>query len=187
MKRVEGRIRKSAARTLSALVILVLMTASSAFAQDETKTEALVDDLDNGYMVALETKLSEVNGRFANFLGVYGGWLIGHKFLLGGGLYGKTTGIHHMQMGYGGLVLEYYFNPNKLVNFSVKGLIGGGSASWRWDDPFFVAEPEGKVTLNVTEWFRLGVGGGYRFVRASYNNDVLSGPTANIQLKFGSF
>jgi hypothetical protein len=176
---------------LSKLVVsagLLLMTSSMVYAQEEEpKTEALVSDIDNGYMVAVETKLTTVNDRFANFLGVYGGWVIGHKFLLGAGGYGKTTGIHEIQMGYGGLVLEYYVNPNRLVNFSVKGLIGGGSASWRWDDPFFVAEPEGKVILNITDWFRLGGGAGYRFVRGSYCNSKLSGFTANIQLMFGTF
>ncbi len=174
-------------RSLVVTAILMLAGIPSVFAQEKPETETLVSDIDNGYMVAVETKLTTVNDRFANFLGIYGGWVIGHKFLLGVGGYGKTTGIHEMQMGYGGLVLEYYINPHRLVNFSAKGLIGGGSASWRWDDPFFVAEPEGKVTINITDWFRLGAGGGYRFVRGSYCNDKLSGFTANIQLMFGTF
>ena len=192
MKAVEQRHRSYAPlnrllRSLVVSAILLVAVMPPASAQEKPETEALVSDVDNGYMVAVETKLTTVNDRFANFLGVYGGWVIGHKFLLGVGGYGKTTGIHEIQMGYGGLVLEYYVNPHRLVNFSVKGLIGGGSASWGWDDPFFVAEPEGKVILNITDWFRLGAGGGYRFVRGSYCNDKLSGFTANIQLMFGTF
>jgi hypothetical protein len=91
-------------------------------------------------------------------------------------------------MGYGGLVLEYFVDPDRLWNFSVRGLLGGGASSWNWTDPYFVAEPELKATLNITRRVRLGFGGGYRFVRGSYGaKERLSGPVASIDLKFEAF
>ena len=33
-------------------------------------------------------------------------------------------------MTYGGLLLEYFFDPNKLINYSVSGLIGGGGVDF---------------------------------------------------------
>ena len=114
----------------------------------ESKPEVLVDSVESGAVIALESKFSEINGRFANFLGVYGGWLVNKRFLLGGGVYGKTTGA---TIGYGGLVIEYFVNPNRLVNVSFKGLVGGGGTTVGWHDPFFVFEPEGKLSLNITD------------------------------------
>jgi hypothetical protein len=172
-----------------ALFALTLLLAPVAVAQEETKPkpEVLVGDVENGYFFALDNKFSEIDGRFANFFGVYGGWLINHKLLLGVGGYGRTTDVTWSQMGYGGFVMEYFINPNRLMNFSVKGLVGGGGSSHLWTDSFFVAEPEAKMSLNVTDWFRLSAGGGYRFVRASHRNDALSGWTISLAAKFGSF
>ena len=177
------RIRSS---FILALVLVAVAAAPHALAQEESKQEVLVEGLENGWYVAGSVKFSEVDGRFANFVGPYGGWLINHKFLLGGGGYGLTN-QRGLEMGYGGLVLEYFINPSSLVNVSVKGLIGGGSTSWNWEDPFFVAEPEVKVNLNVTEFFRIGFGGGYRFVSGNRHDDRLRGPSATVDLKFGVF
>ena len=140
--------------------------------------------LASGAMIALESKFSEIGGRFENFLGVYGGWLVNKRFLLGGGIYGKTTGAN---LGYGGLVVEYFINPNRLVNVSVKGLVGAGGTTVGLNDPFFVLEPECKLSLNITDWMRLSFGGGYRYIRSSFDNDALSGWSANIDVKFGTW
>jgi len=76
-------------------------------------------------------------------------------------------------MGYYGLVPEYIFNAQKVVNVSVSALVGGGGL--RVKDPgvstmdhnmdvFFVAEPALTVYLNVVKYLRVGLGAGYRFV-----------------------
>jgi hypothetical protein len=153
-------------------------------AKDESKPEVLVDGVDSGALIALDSKFSEIGGRFENFLGFYGGWLVNKRFLVGGGIYGKTTGAN---LGYGGLVVEYFINPNRLVNVSVKGLVGGGGTTVGLNDPFFVLEPEGKLSLNITDWMRLGFGGGYRYIRSSFDNDALSGFSASIDMKFGTW
>ena len=171
----------------AALFVVSLALAPTAVAQEESKPEVLLVGIENGYFFAVENKFSEMGGGFANFVGVYGGWLINHKLLLGAGGYGKATDVNWFEMGYGGFVVEYFVNPNRLVNFSVKGLVGGGGASHLWDDSFFVAEPEARMTLNVTEWFRLGLGGGYRWTPGSSRNSDLSGWTVSVAAKFGSF
>jgi hypothetical protein len=53
------------------------------------------------------------------------------------------------------------------------------------DESFLVAEPEVNATLNVTEKFRIGFGGGYRFIGAAngFENN-LDGFTANIAAQF---
>jgi hypothetical protein len=162
----------------------LLVTSLSTAARAQSKPEVLVDGVESGALIAVDSKFSEIGGRFENFLGVYGGWLVNRRFLLGGGIYGKTTGAN---LGYGGLVVEYFINPNRLVNVSVKGLVGGGGTTVGLTDPFFVLEPEAKLSLNITDRLRLGFGGGYRYIRSSFDNDALSGFSANIDFKFGTW
>ncbi len=169
------------------MLALAAICSSTLIAQETRKPEVLLQEPHHGFVVGADNKFSKINGEFANFFGVYGGWLINHQFMIGLGGYGKTTDVHY-QMGYGGFVLEYFINPNRLWNLSVKGLLGAGSSSRAWDDPFFVAEPEVKVMLNLTEWMRLGGGVGYRFVAgAPWHDRDLSGVSASVDLKFGRF
>jgi hypothetical protein len=177
---------------LSRLAILIVVAGvlnrSPLMAQEKEEPEVLLENSHHGFVFALDNKFSEVDGRFANFFGLYGGWLINHQFLIGLGGYGKTTGINERQMGYGGLVLEYYLDPNRLVNFSIRGLLGAGASAVAWADPFFVAEPEARMTVNVTRWMRLGFGGGYRFVAGGpWYDEGLGGVTASLSLKVGRF
>lgn len=174
-------------RTLYVLALTTLCS-STLMAQEKPKPEVLLQDSHNGFVVAVDNKFTKMNGEFANLFGIYGGWLINHQFMIGVGGYGRTTDVSRHQMGYGGFVLEYYINPNRLWNVSVKGLLGAGSSSYEWDNPFFVAEPEVKMTLNLTQWMRLGGGVGYRFVAgAPWHDHDLSGVTASVDLKFGRF
>ena len=53
---------------------------------------------------------------------------------------------------------------------------------------FFIAEPEVNVILNISETFRLGVGGGYRFIGgAGRLQNRLDEFTANVALKMSFF
>ena len=81
-------------------------------------------------------------------------------------------------------------------------LIGGGGIGyrqpndwdWDWDTntrSFFVMEPTVRLMLNVTSFFRIGVGGGYRLISGTSLDELkdsdISGPSAEIVLKFGKF
>lgn len=225
--------------TQVAACLLVLFTASGAFAQSSSTQTLTAGGVDQGFLIAPDFKFTEVDGEFANLAGAYGGWLIDKKLLLGGGGYYLTTGADDLSMAYGGFVVEYFINPSRLVNFSVKGLVGGGNASvsvfrgnfprfpdempfdinpllqqlgnrfgnqgrgpgfpsdfkfppnfrfpdFETDESFFIAEPEVNVILNISERFRLGFGGGYRFIGAAGRlNNRLDGFTANVSLKIG--
>ena len=182
------------------LLVLFCLFSVHIFAQESSEesqdTETLLpSDFDNGFIVAFDDKLSTLDGNFANFAGFHGGWLIDHSFLIGMAAYG-TTADRGFEMGYGGFLIEYFFNPNKLFNYSIRGLIGGGGIENYGNrhqgfghdlDGFFVAEPEARVTLNVSKPFRIGFGLGYRFVGADSSDLDLSGPTFSFSFKFGIF
>ena len=107
--------------------------------------------------------------------------------------------------GYGGLLMEYIGNPNKLVHYSISALIGAGGVGYRdpndnyWMDSFpndhtsafFVLEPSAGAELNVSEFFSLNAGVSYRLVRGSdlpyISDDDLSNFSVYLMFKFGKF
>jgi hypothetical protein len=145
-----------------------------------------------------------------------GGLIINRRLVIGGGGYALArdnirTGYTFdngdtptLEFGYGGLEFEYIIRPSRLVHATFYTLIGGGRASYtseqsqggavlrqRLDSDLFVVEPALNLELNVTRWFRTGIGGGYRFVDGSdlpgLNDAALSGGVGTITFKFGSF
>jgi hypothetical protein len=93
-----------------------------------------------------------------------------------------------MRWAYGHL--GYAFLPYKAVHPLVG--IDFGRGSLRLDDQqdrFNVVAPFIGVEMNVFRWFRVGLEGGYRFVRevdiAELEPSELSGPFANVALRFG--
>ena len=122
------------------------------------------------------------------------------RLLFGAGAYWLTNGNSGFEMTYGGLVVEWFTKLKGPVNFSARGLIGGGSATLatdigtievpgirggrsgrpnirtidvgrvRFRDTFVVAEPQANALFRVTDWFRISLGAGYRVTGAT---DVL--------------
>jgi hypothetical protein len=98
--------------------------------------------------------------------------------------------------------MEFIIASNKLVHFTVQGLIGGGGLSYYcdwytddWDphkgDAFFALEPSANVMLNLHKYIRLGIGGSYRYINGVNYGDLtdsdLSGATVQFIAKFGTF
>ena len=84
------------------LLVLFCLFSVHFFAQGSEETETLVpSDFDNGFVVAFDDKLSTLDGNFANFAGLHGGWLIDHSFLIGMAGYGTTDTPRGFEMGYG--------------------------------------------------------------------------------------
>jgi len=87
------------------------------------------NDLESNVLVAPDFKLTDLGGDLTGMAGLYGGWLINQKLLIGGGGYFQTNQGDVSDMKYGGAVLEYFFHPSQLLNVSVRGLVGGGTAT----------------------------------------------------------
>ena len=104
---------------------------------------------------------------------------------------------------YGGLLLQYVVQSNRLVHVNIESTIGSG----RWcnevgdgkdgtrdgcDGRAFLAfEPVANVELNVARHLRIATGVGYRFAAAASGNGPdsrdMSGLVARTSLVFGSF
>lgn len=191
-----------------AFFLLMMIPILSVFAQEET---LLSGDIESGGFGGPALKVTQINGEGAVLVGGRGGWIINHSFVLGGGGYGlvndisakvpdTSRGLTLLEMGYGGLDLEYIASSDNLIHLSIGLLIGGGGVGYKDEhlvgenrnmDQFFIVEPSAHVNLNVTEFFRIAAGVSYRYVNgvnSAVTSDAdLSGPSAVLTLKFGTF
>ncbi len=111
--------------------------------------------------------------------------------------------------GYGGFFVEPIIAPNFPVHVSIPIMIGGGGlalneSTWHdqnWDhnynyqpydwDSYFVLEPGVEVEMNVVKFFRIALGGSYRYtsnLHISYlPKDMMCGFNGYVTFKFGKF
>ena len=188
--------------------LLVIVFTFSAFAQEATLING---EIESGGFGGPVLKVTTINGESSVMVGGRGGWIINHSFVLGGGGYGLVTDVkakvsdsihQYIEMGYGGLELEYIASSNDLLHLSIGMLVGGGGIGYKYEDnnsfnsshnknAFFVLEPNINANLNVTHFFRIAAGVSYRYVSglksAVSTNADLSGASANLTFKFGRF
>ncbi|MHB8852874.1 MAG: hypothetical protein ACYC6P_05925 [Ignavibacteriaceae bacterium] len=197
------------------IIFVFILLTGITFSQEET---LLSGKLQSGGFGAPTVKFTLIDGLGAVLVGGYGGWLINHSFLIGVGGYGLANAITYhgygvqlalypnlnfpfhendIRFGYGGLVLEYIGNHSKLVHSSFSILIGAGNinsgynSNYLSENNFFVVEPELNLEFNITTFFRINSGIGYRFIsgiKSGYYSDVnLNAPELSLNLKFGKF
>jgi hypothetical protein len=190
------------------VLFLLLLGIFPAVAQEQT---LISGDIESGGFGGPMLKVTSLNGENALMIGGRGGWIINHAFVLGGGGYGLVTRVkakvtdsthQYMDMGYGGMDIEYIASSDDLLHLSMGLLVGGGGVGYRNEsdnsfnnhrnmDSFFVLEPSVHANLNVTPFFRIAAGVSYRYVTgltSSISTSAdLSGPTALLTFKFGTF
>jgi hypothetical protein len=201
----------SAVKILNLLLLSIIaagVLGAPALADEKTLLGDM-SEIDHGGFGGPVVKFTQVDGAFAVLSGGRGGWIIDHRFVLGGGGYGMVTrhkakGLvdtsgesisgQDLEMGYGGGILEVIIASDQLIHFSTELLIGAGgvtTSEGSEDDAFFVAEPGVNLMLNITKFFRMGFGASYRFTAGAKFGEIdsgdLSGGTAVLTFKFGSF
>lgn len=194
-----------------AVVAITLLTVAPAASQD-VETLFGEEEVEHGGFGGPVLKAGPVNGTTGAFFGGRGGWIVAHRFIIGGGGYGlvnavdalvpNATGDHRLNFGYGGLELEYISNWDRLMHWSVMVLVGAGGVGYRRSDAMgggdvgsmddvFVVEPAVQANLNITKFFRISAGASYRYVSGvtspATTNEKLSGPSAVVTLRFGKF
>jgi hypothetical protein len=153
-----------------------------------------------------QVKFSNINGDIGILVGGRGAWTVNRTLSLGLAGYGLITqhdakyvdtagknidGV--INMGYGGLYLEYIYKPIEYVHLATNVLVGAGAVNFSeemWhsdssDDEFdthsnsnkpwkaiFVIEPTVAVEFNITTYFRISIEGSYRFVSSIRENDL---------------
>ncbi len=215
LQSVLSSILHSPLRVLALLGLVVgLGVPPAVYGQEseEAKDETLLTGVDSsGGYGAPTVALTSVHGEWAVITGAQGGWIVNRQLVIGGAARGLTTlpsttvtgRSLDIQMGYGGLLLEYIGAPSELIHYGLSAVVGGGSVQLvqdgydqREDRAFarsglFVTEAGARLELNVTSFFRLGIGGGYLLVSGSdvptVSDSDLRGPYGDLSLRFGSF
>ncbi len=165
---------------------------------------------------SLDLKTTEIKDDIALMPGVMGGIIMSNHFVIGLGAYGMATEIdfigtepetrQYLYGGYGGLVLGAIIAPREVIHVNIPILIGAGGAYITENSPddfdrnndefdessaFFVIEPGIELEMNVTKFFRLGMGVSYRYVAESelvnITDSELTNYSGHISLKFGNF
>ncbi|MFO7863207.1 MAG: hypothetical protein R6U85_04340 [Salinivirgaceae bacterium] len=175
-------------------------------------------------------EFSTYDGGFGMYMGGGGAVIFNNTFYVGGFGMGLATDHHFPEiysengnlleseltfdMGYGGLWIGYIFMPNNPVHFGISSKFGAGAITV-YDSEFKYSEyeyhndfigtisPQLEIEMNLTRWFKVNIGAGYRFVtgvsdaeyiadadgtRKTYFTDSdFSAPYGNISLMFGGF
>ena len=189
---------------------MALMLLGLIATQTELGARTLIGDLgqiEHGGFGGPAVRFTEIGGDFGVLSGGRGGWIINHRFVLGGGGYGLANPGKVMapdetadpvsgklDMGYGGGIIKYVLASDALVHASVEVLVGAGGLTTEKhaaSDAFFVLEPGANVMLNVTQFFRLGVGVSYRYIQGAdfggLEDNDLKGASWGFIGKFGAF
>ena len=167
---------------------------------------------------SLDMRMTEFNDELGLMMGVHGGIIMNNHFVIGLGGYGLTSNYLientenldelYLYGGYGGLILGAIFSPKEVIHIYTPVLIGAGGmeitdrnhlnnfhrpnfGTYIENSAFFVVEPGIEVEINVTRFFKIGLGASYRLVRESdlitLSDSDLSGFSGGLSLKFGKF
>lgn len=210
---------------LNLLVALFLISALTLNAQND-KDEHMQTLFGNGPVAyggygGPRVTYSKFDGRDVWMVGGRGGVIFNHVFSIGGAGYGIVNSPFYssitykdstfsdvtLQGGFGGMQLEFFLKPMKVLHISFPVLIGAGDLMLVADRPyaydsdledriichgsFFVIEPNIEVELNVIRFMRLSLGVGYRYTPgvdlADIPSNAFNSVEGSISLKFGSF
>ena len=200
-------------------IMVLLLLPLFVFAQEdnskENKEETLIKDMNMdviGIFGGPILKVTQINGAVGLMVGGSGGVIFDNILSIGGGGYGLTTNhiikvnnsqpdSYNLGFNYGGLILEYVHNPNKVIHLSFQTLIGGGSVNthnenylWGNNDyiyqnsSVFVFEPSVNLEINMHKYLKLSAGLSYRVVSGSnmnlINDSDLMGLSGDLMFKF---
>jgi len=190
--------------------VLACLLLSTPVCAQET---LISGDVDFGGYGGPFLQLTSINEQFGVLVGGGGGVIIDHTISIGGAGYGLANDVTeenapasrpYLDVGYGGVFIQYIHRSDDLIHFTGGFLIGGGGVGYRrstsvdgsdvgsqMNDAFFVLEPGVESVLNVTRYFRVAVGGGYRYVAGietpGLSNSDIAGPVLKVMFNFGSF
>ena len=178
------------------------LKAQNVPSNDSNQIQSLFETQGGGFggYGALTNKFTYIDGRYANLVGVYGGWYINHSLLIGVSAAALTNDLvvpleyraeplENLSYMYGqvGMMTEYVVASNKAVHVAFNLFTGAGFTlqyerdDWHddhefdWDgerdeDWFFVVEPGVQFEVNVFKWMRFSPGISYR---TAVNSDGL--------------
>lgn len=118
---------------IAALAILMSSAASAqtppAPADIAPPSQLIVEKIENGWLVAPDVRVTDLDGRTGTLAGGYVGRITDRALTFGGGGYWLTNRDDQFKMAYGGAVVQWMAHADRTVGFGLRALVGGGSAT----------------------------------------------------------
>jgi len=197
--------------TLSLLFgAMMFLLSSPAFGQ--TRTLLNTDELHSGLFGGPQVYWTTFNGESGLLVGGSGAWVINRTFYLGGGGFGLTSrhegpalegydSAPRLGLEYGGLLFGFILKNDDLLHLTADLMIGGGTVSnqvevnGEWErhgaEGFWHVQPLVHAEVNVTEWLRIALSGGVRYVGDLNSFGVdggdASGPVMGLTFRIGAW
>ncbi len=193
-------------------VLIVAMLGLASAAAAESPELLVAGEVEHGGFGGPDLRISSVLGEGATFVGGRGGWIIDHRFIVGGAGYGLASriaapaaaqpaiGSYDLSFGYGGPFIEYIIAPERLVHLSLLSLFAAGGIHYTGHGPstpsfgsatVFVWEPGVLVEINLLRFLRFDMGANYRLVSGvdlpGLRSSDVDGLSLLFALKFGKF
>lgn len=149
-------------------------------------------------------KFTPLNNQYSLLTGLRASYLLHSTFAVGLEAYTLATPVEadmppgqDISLSYGGLSIDYIFRPFELVHGGLTFLVGQGVIDLKegpastGNTDFYILEPGWFFQGNVTTWFQIDLGVGYRYIHSDVepinSNWDISHLTSTIMLKFGKF
>ena len=196
-------LKKRSMNKLFTLLFCLLNLSLSA------QQETLFEDLDviGGFGGPI-VEIGSINGEVGADVGGGGALVLDRLFIGGYGMGtdypeyniedGENAGLYNIRFKHGGLWFGYVTDQRRLVHLYSSLKIGWGRSQLRIDkdalfsDRNFVMIPELGFEVNLTEFFKLGITGGYRLVNGinqlpGLDNSSFNSPIGTLTFRFGGF
>ncbi len=118
------------------LFAAALLLASGAHAQNPpapANGPLVLERIHDGWVLAPDFKVTDIDDRTGELAGVYGGRLIDNTLLIGGAGYWLTNDARDFKMTYGGVVVGWQSREFGRIRFGGRGLAGAGVATLGFD------------------------------------------------------
>jgi len=157
-RRLQARIRP-----------LVLAAPAVAQPPDDAGRAFTIEEIDDGWVVAPDFRFTEVDDELAAAIGVYGGYQLDRRLLIGAGAYWLKGG--RTDLSYFGPLIEWSTKTGGRFDVSIGALVGVGSATRYalFGDPFDTEvdnmRDNDAISFSSHGGHRFGRGAGPRFGR----------------------
>ncbi len=121
------------------LFAATLLVATAAHAQTTQNPPAptngplVLERIHDGWVLAPDFKVTDVDNRTGELAGAYGGRLIDDTLFIGGAGYWLTNEARDFKMAYGGVVVGWQSREFGRIRFGGRGLAGAGGATLGFD------------------------------------------------------
>jgi hypothetical protein len=142
------------------LLVVAMLAAPVAHAQTTpppSNGPLILERIHDGWVLAPDFKVTDVDNRTGELAGIYGGRLIDGTLLIGGAGYWLANDARDFKLAYGGLVVGWQSPEFGRIRFGGRGLVGVGRATLGFDvNTLRDGAPAGNATIGRGD-IRFGV------------------------------